>query len=188
MSRYRQLSAEERVQVATLRSQNFTLPQIAKILGRHRSTIWREVQRNRAPYDGGYRSARAHERAVARRKRSRRNQQFGRAEMARVEGLLRQQWSPEQVSGYLRAQGEFCISHETIYRHVWGDWRRGGSLHLQLRGARKHQAKTLRPLRQPGPPGGQAHDRRAARRGGNAAAARVTGRSTRSWVAPASAW
>ncbi len=141
MNRYRQLGADERVQIATLRYQNFSLPRIARIIGRHRSTVWREVQRNRAPYDGGYRSARAHERAVARRRRSRRNQQFGQAELNRVEVLLRQQWSPEQVSGYLRRGGEFCISHETIYRHVWRDLRRGGSLHRQLRGARKLKRK-----------------------------------------------
>ena len=141
MSRYRQLSADERVQIATLRYQNFTLPKIAQILGRHRSTVWREVQRNRAPYDGGYRSARAHERAVARRGRSRRNRQFDPAQMARVESLLREQWSPEQVSGHLRGGGEFSISHETIYRHVWRDHRRGGSLHLHLRGARKLKRK-----------------------------------------------
>ena len=59
-------------------------------MGRHRSTVWRELPRNRAPYDGGYRSPRAHERAVARRKRPRRNQQFDRAQMSLMEGLLRQ--------------------------------------------------------------------------------------------------
>ena len=141
MKSYRQLHADERVQIATLRYQNFSLARIAQVLGRHRSTVWREVKRNRAPYDGGYRSARAHERAVARRKRSRRNQQFGRAEMSRVEGLLRRQWSPEQVAGHLRRQGEFSISHETIYRHVWRDLRQGGRLHVQMRGARKQRRK-----------------------------------------------
>lgn len=99
---YTQLSAEERIVIATLRSQGLSNPEIAEVLGRDRTTIWREVQRNRAPYDGGYRSARAHERAGARRKRSRRNQHFGREDMGRVETLLRAQWSPEQVSGHLR--------------------------------------------------------------------------------------
>ena len=141
MSRYHQLSPDERVQIATLRYQNFSLPRIARIVGRHRSTIWREVRRNRAPHDGGYRSARAHERAVARRRRSRRNQQFGHVQIARVEALLRQQWSPEQVAGHLQRQGEFSISHETIYRHVWQDRRRGGNLYLHLRGARKLKRK-----------------------------------------------
>ncbi len=74
---------------------------------------------------------------MARRKRSRRNQQFGAEELAAVEGLLREQWSPEQVSGYLRRVAGMAISHETIYRHVWRDLRRGGTLHEHLRGARK---------------------------------------------------
>ena len=61
---------------------------------------------------------RAEERAVARRKRSRRYSQFGRVEMERVEELLKEEWSPEQVSGHLARTGELAISHETIYRHV----------------------------------------------------------------------
>jgi IS30 family transposase len=135
--RYHQLTAEERFLIAALRAEGISRPQIAGVLGRHRTTVWREVRRNAAPYDGAYRSARAHERAGARRKRSRRNQQFGESELARVEALLREQWSPEQVSGHLRRSGEFSISHETIYRHVWRDLKAGGTLHLQLRCARK---------------------------------------------------
>ncbi len=138
---YQQLSAEERFLIAAFRSQGEALPEIARVLGRHRSTIWREVRRNCAPYDGGYRSRRAHQRAHARRWRSRRNQQFGKAELGRVEELLRQEWSPEQVAGYLRRQGELSISHETIYRHVWRDLAAGGTLHLHLRGARKQCRK-----------------------------------------------
>ena len=61
--------------------------------------------------------------------------------MRRVEALLREQWSPEQVAAYLRRRGEVRISHETIYRHVWRDWKKGGTLHLHLRGARKNCRK-----------------------------------------------
>ena len=139
--KYQQLSAEERFLIAALRSHGLSSPGIAGVLGRHRSTIWREVRRNCAPYDGGYRSARAHERAGARRKLSRRNQQFGEEQLARVEALLAQKWSPQQISGHLRRSGEFSISHETIYRHIWRDHRRGGRLHLHLRWARKKRRK-----------------------------------------------
>jgi IS30 family transposase len=135
--KYHQLKAEERFTIATLRSQGLTLPEIAGVLSRHRTTIWREVRRNCASYDGGYRSARAHEQAGARRKRSRRNRRFGKAQLCRVERLLREKWSPEQVSGHLARSGELSISHETIYRHVWRDLRQGGTLHLHLRCARK---------------------------------------------------
>jgi IS30 family transposase len=138
---YRQISGEERVIIATLHGQGFSNARIGKELGRHRSTIWREVQRNRTPHDGFYRARRAHERTVARRRRSRRNQRFDGVQMARVDALLRGQWSPEQVSGHLRRAGELSISHETIYRHVWRDRRAGGSLHEHLRGARKQRRK-----------------------------------------------
>jgi len=139
--KYRQLKAEERSALAALHTQRINRAQIGRYLGRHRSTIGRELRRNAAPYDGWYRAERAQERAVARRKRSRRNQQFGAEELTAVEGLLREQWSPEQVSGYLRRVAGLAISHETIYRHIWRDLRRGGTLHENLRGARKHCRK-----------------------------------------------
>ena len=138
---YEQLNAEERSVLAALHAQGASLVQIANYLGRHRSTIWRELRRNATPHDGRYRAARAHERAEARRKRTRRRPQYGREELRRVEALLREQWSPEQVAGYLRREGEVRISHETIYRHVWRDWKQGGTLHLHLRGARKNCRK-----------------------------------------------
>jgi IS30 family transposase len=61
--------------------------------------------------------------------------------MGRVEELLKEEWSPEQVSGHLGRSGELAISHETIYRHVWQDLQSGGTLHLHLRGARKQCRK-----------------------------------------------
>jgi IS30 family transposase len=141
---YKHLTAEERILIAAYRSQGWSHPRIAKELGRDRTTIWRELPRNASPYDGGYRSARAHERAVARRKRSRRNSHFGRDEFARVEALLRENWSPEQISGHLRRSAGFRISHESIYRHVWRDRRRGGTLHTHLRQALKQRRKRYR--------------------------------------------
>jgi IS30 family transposase len=45
------------------------------------------------------------------------------------------------VAGRLRRQGELRISHETIYRYIWADKRRGGTLYRHLRGARKLKRK-----------------------------------------------
>jgi len=137
----RQLNAEERSALAALRSVGLSKAEIARELGRHRSTVGRELRRNASPYDGGYRSARAHQRAHTRRYRSRRNSQFERAQWKRVEELLKEQWSPEQVSGHLARSGELSISHETIYRHVWRDLKAGGTLHAHLRCARKQCRK-----------------------------------------------
>ena len=138
---YRQLNAEERSVLAALRRLGLSQAEIGRQLGRHRSTIGRELRRNSAPYDGGYRCVRAHQRAHARRYRSRRNSQFTPAHWERVEELLQEEWSPEQVAGHLGRNRELAISHETIYRHVWRDWKKGGGLHLHLRGARKLRRK-----------------------------------------------
>ena len=61
--------------------------------------------------------------------------------MARIEEKLRWNWSPEQIVGWLRVQGQPAMSHETIYRHVWRDKAIGGALWRHLRGARKRRRK-----------------------------------------------
>jgi len=138
---YRQLSPEERYMLAALRRQGCTQAEIARSLGRHRSTVCREVRRNSTRADGHYRAFTAQERTNGRRSRSRRHRRFTPEDFALVEGLLCRQWSPEQIAGYLRRTGQLAISHETIYRHVWRDKRQGGALHTHLRGARKRRRK-----------------------------------------------
>lgn len=138
---YRQLTSEERYMLAALRRQGLNQSQIARALGRHRSTVCREVKRNSTRADGRYRAFTAQERTNGRRSRSRRNQRFTARDFALVDELLRRQWSPEQVAGHLRREGRLPISHETIYRHVWRDKREGGTLYTHLRGARKKRRK-----------------------------------------------
>jgi transposase, IS30 family len=138
---YRQLSPEERYMLAALRRQGLNQSQIALSLGRHRSTVCRELRRNSTRADGRYRAFTAQERANGRRSRSRRNSRFTAADFARIDELLRRQWSPEQVAGHLARAGLLSISHETIYRHVWKDKRAGGLLYTHLRGARKRRRK-----------------------------------------------
>ncbi|HEV2864826.1 MAG TPA: IS30 family transposase [Pyrinomonadaceae bacterium] len=138
---YRQLSPEERYMLAALRRQGLTQSEIARSLGRHRSTVCRELRRNSTRADGRYRAFTAQERTNGRRSRSRRNSRFTASDFALVGELLCRQWSPEQVAGYLRRAGRLLISHESIYRHVWRDKKDGGLLYTHLRGARKRRRK-----------------------------------------------
>ena len=138
---YRQLSPEERYMLACLRRQGLNQAEIARSLGRHRSTVCREVRRNSSRSDGRYRATTAQERTNGRRSRSRRNRRFSAADFELIDGLLCRQWSPEQVAGHLARSGLLSISHETIYRHVWKDKKEGGALHTHLRGARKRRRK-----------------------------------------------
>lgn len=138
---YRQLTSGERYMLAALRKQGLNQSEIARALSRHRSTISRELCRNSTRADGRYRAFTAQERTNGRRSRSRRNLRFTTQDFAQVDELLCRQWSPEQVSGYLRRRGKLSISHETIYRHIWRDKREGGLLYIHLRGARKRRRK-----------------------------------------------
>ncbi len=138
---YRQLTSEDRYMLAALRRQGLNQAQIARSLGRHRSTVCRELCRNSTRADGRYRAFTAQERTNGRRSRSRRNLRFSVDDFARVNELLCRQWSPEQVAGHLRRVGYLAISHETIYRHIWRDKRAGGTIYTHLRGARKQRRK-----------------------------------------------
>jgi len=140
MRTYRQLTSGERNALSALKKQGCSRAEIARSLGRHRSTIGRELRRN-AKSDGWYRPGDAHDFARWRRARSRRNRQFGEAEWALVEACLQEQWSPEQISGWLKLWRLLSISHETIYRYVWEDRKRGGDLYLHLRFSSKQRRK-----------------------------------------------
>jgi len=141
---YRQITSGERYTLGALHTQGLSQAEIGRQLGRHRSTIGRELKRNRTRYDGAYRPLKANEYTNGRRSRSRRNRQFGPVQFQLVEGLLRRQWSPEQVSGYLRRERLLEISYETIYLHVWRDKAEGGLLWKHLRCSLKHRRKRYR--------------------------------------------
>ncbi len=128
MSKYHQLTQEERYRITAHRMAGCTLAQIARLLQRHPSTIGRELRRNATRHDGKYRAEKAHSYATARRRRCRRGAHFSAEQMAQVAALLRQKWSAEQIAGALSKSGELAISHETIYRRIRWDKLAGGSL------------------------------------------------------------
>jgi transposase, IS30 family len=138
---YHQITYAERYTLGVLRRRGLSAAAIARMLRRHRSTIGRELQRNRAHSDKTYRPQLADWYARGRRSRSRRNRRFSPAEWTRIQTLLREDWSPEQVAGWLRRRGTLTISHETIYRYIWAEKRAGGTLYQHLRGARKQRRK-----------------------------------------------
>jgi len=142
MRNYRQLTSGERYALSALRKQGHSQAEIARALGRDRSTISREVRRNSADRAGRtYRPALADDFARWRRASSRRNQRFTDADWDIVIKHLRMEWSPEQIAGRLSKDGTLCISHETIYRYIWRDKRRGGSHYKLLRQAGKKRRK-----------------------------------------------
>lgn len=140
---YRQVTCEERYLISQLKVAGKPIREIASLLGRHRSTLYRELKRNKAQ-DGTYKVERAGEQARARRSRPRRHSYFEKPQWQRVFELLLEGWSPEQISLKLAERGELHIHWETIYRWIWADHRRGGLLFHLLRQSPKKRRKRYR--------------------------------------------
>jgi IS30 family transposase len=115
---YRQLSLEERCQIARLQAEGRSIRQIAADLDRPPSTISRELKRNRGS-EVGYKPAYAQEQTKARRwvgSRLERDPTLRKVVLER----LAAGWSPEQTAGRLnREAGHRVISYETIYRFIY---------------------------------------------------------------------
>lgn len=127
---YTQLTQEERYQIYALMKAGHNPTEIAEVLGRHKSTISRELKRNRGRR--GYRPKQAQELAH-RRRQTAHSAKISTAHWDRVEALLRQDWSPEQISGWLVREEGIAVSHEWIYQYVYADKRHGGGLYKHLR-------------------------------------------------------
>lgn len=130
MESYTQLTSEQRYQIYALKKKEHSQSEIAEIVGVHKSTICRELRRNTG--GRGYRPIQAHRKALERREDRVR---FGISEATwkRVEQLLREYWSPEQISLWLIKAEEAGASHESIYQYIYWDKELGGDLHTYLR-------------------------------------------------------
>lgn len=130
---YSQLTHGERYAMANMLQQGYSFRAIARVLGRSAATISRERRRNATTHDGRYRADKAQQYALARRRRTRKQSQYSRAEWADVARLLRRKWSPAQIAGRRRRLQQTTMSKETIYRFVRRDRRGGGELWRELR-------------------------------------------------------
>ena len=125
---YQQLTYPQRCQIAILKERGDSPAKIAKLLGRSKSTITRELQRNTEK--NHYHMQQADTKAKQRRCRTPTKMTPILVKM--IEAKLALQWSPEQISGRLKLEG-INISHTTIYKHIWQDKKNGGFLYKQLR-------------------------------------------------------
>lgn len=145
MKTYSQLSLEERYFLSTWKARGHSVPMIAKLLGRHPSTLYRELRRNLRP-SGRYAAFVAHSYATARNHACHRGSQFSKSQWDRVNDLLADDLSPDQVSNVLRLTGELSISVPTIYRMIRKDRRRGGKIYKRLRIYPKRRRKRYRSI------------------------------------------
>jgi len=139
---YRQLTLEERYQIAAMRKRNFSFADIAREIGRHRTTIARECERNAVTYStfsgetfSEYKPGAANRQARQRRvEKGLASRKIQGALQYLVEQKLKLSWSPEQICGRLWLEHRLKLTAETIYQHVIRDTHeRKGLLRYCLR-------------------------------------------------------
>lgn len=139
---YKHLNSLQRYGIFSLLANKISLSQIARTLNISVSTVSREIKRNSGKR--GYHPKLAHEMACERRQwRVSRNHAIKRDVRERcLSYLVEEQWSPEQISGYLAREG-IRVSHETIYKWIRKDKEEGGSLYKHLRHRGKHRKRSV---------------------------------------------
>lgn len=144
---YHHLTRQERSVIHRMRINGFAVPEMAKALGRHRSTIYREFGRNAAG-PNSYVGATAHTMYRKRLRRARSHKRFRQdygSVMAHVRTRLKRRWSPEQVANKIVLEfpknPRMRLCTMTIYRYIRADKAKGGQLHTHLRHSRKKKHK-----------------------------------------------
>ena len=125
MKHYKQLTSEQRYQISGLRKAGLKATDIADEVGVHKSTISRELGRNKG--QRGWRPKQAQALCDERRRACANAKQFTQDDWDGVAMLIQQDMSPDQAAARLALEGGLQISHETIYRYILrgpGAWRR----------------------------------------------------------------
>ncbi len=129
---FRHLQYDERCQIQALLQQGFSVTAIAAQLQRHKSTVYRELQRNAGL--SGYHHEQAQPLARDRRHRAVTGpRKLQPAIWNLISDGLQSHWSPEQVAGYLKRVGAVSVSFSWLYQRIRQDRAQGGSLYTYLR-------------------------------------------------------
>lgn len=133
------LTSRERYQIWSLKESGKNKSQIAKAIKRHRSSISRELKRNKSP--GGYDPEKAQLKAQKRKKTAHKRKTFTKEMQTFIKEKIEADWSPEQIEGYCKKQEISMVSDQRIYEFIRADKKQNGSLYKHLRHAKKKRKK-----------------------------------------------
>lgn len=128
-----QFTVEQRYRLEVLLQLNVPKTEIVIELKKHISSIYREIKRNSDERNKIYKADLANRKCFKRHSEKPKNQRFTSEIKVHVVKLIREDYSPEQIVGRLLKEGITSVSHETIYKFVWEDKKKGGDLYTHLR-------------------------------------------------------
>ena len=133
---YSRLPREQRYTIETMSINGYPQIEIAKAISKHPSKVSRELRRFGACRDYCFVEAQRDAESETNGGKRCDPALLGLAAIK----LREEQWSPEQISAWIRLEGRGPLSHETLYQHIYREKATGGSLHLYLR----HRYKAYR--------------------------------------------
>ncbi len=138
--KHKHLTQDERWHIFMLKGSGKSLRSIARSLKRDPSVISREIRRNST--NNNYRPTRAQKQYMQRKVDASSAPRVMKSELQEIiQSKLKLLWSPEQISGRLKADSIASISHESIYKMIWQDKHSGGELYKYLRHSGKKYNK-----------------------------------------------
>ena len=144
MKQYGHISKAERLEIGILLERGYSDQEIADVLGRHRSTIYRERTNNAV--NGKYVPLKAHHKAYVNRKYAKYQAMRIVEDMKLREyietKLLVDEWSPDQIAGRLaREAGLQQVSAPTIYAYIRSPYGRQLEYELDLVKKKRQRSK-----------------------------------------------
>lgn len=137
-----QITNEQRYTIEVLLESNVSKPEIARILGKDKSVIYRELKRNFDEATGIYKSSLAQRRCEKRHSDKVKIIYFTQFVKDYVDyWLVNEQYSPEQIVETAKGEGKYFVSVERIYQYIWQDKKEGGELYKHLRNSEKRYRK-----------------------------------------------
>jgi len=126
MTPYTHITSNQRNELSALLIASIKKKDIAKQLGKHRTTIWRELKRNETKNQRGYDARRSKQQTKARRIKA--NSRFRKLENNKwlrkyVIRKIKKYWSPEQISGRLKTKypndKTKHVGKDSIYKYIY---------------------------------------------------------------------
>lgn len=142
LMKYKQLTSEQRYAIYVGLQNGESKTKIAKSIGVSPSTVYRETDRNKNTR-GGYSWRLAQEMADERKERLPGNKSTPEWIKQKVIRYIRKDWSPKQISGYLKKFKQISVSHETIYKWIREDKKNEGTLYKHCRHKLKHRKRPV---------------------------------------------
>lgn len=127
------LTKEQRYTICTMLQRGYTQIAIARVINKDKSVVSRELRRNADARSGQYKDDLAHRKYLKRQEYKAKPRTFTPEVGQYVRDKLRLKYSPEQIAGFAKLNGDKCVSHELIYQFIWKDKRQKGTLYLDLR-------------------------------------------------------